>query len=184
MEQALVFASIVLGVAIASELNNLHKLLQSDKVTWHWAQALYALLVLISIMSFWWMIAKRNDTTEITLAGFLPVMWIMVMFNLMAAVALPDSIPEDGVRMADYYQEKRRYMWGLFLLATAPLGASWLFHSAKTATGLLQFAAMAGPELFGIAVLAFMFFARAWWMVALGFAAYGLMTTSWLFRAL
>jgi len=184
MEQALVFASIVLGVAIASELNNLHKLLQSDKVRWHWAQALYALLVLVSIMSFWWMIAKRSDINEITLGGFLPVMWVMVMFNLMAAVALPDSIPEEGLRMADYYQEKRRYMWGLFILASAPLGASWIFHSAKTATNIEQFAAMAGPEVFGISVLVFLFFARAWWMVALGFVAYGLMTSSWFFRAI
>ncbi|MEM7703606.1 MAG: hypothetical protein AAF251_16835 [Pseudomonadota bacterium] len=184
MEQALVFASIVLGVAIASELNNLHKLLQSDKVRWHWAQALYALLTLVAIMSFWWMIAKRSSGDEITLAQFLPVMWVMVIFNLMASAALPDTIAEEGLNMADYYQDRRRYLWGLYLLASLPLAGSWIVHSVRTAEGLGRFAAMAGPELFGVAVLVFLFLVRSWWLVGLGFAAYGLLAGGWLFRAL
>lgn len=184
MEQALVFASIVLGVAVASELNNLHKLLQSDKVTWHWAQMAYALLTLIAIMSFWWMIARRSDGSEITLAGFLPVMWVMVIFNLMASAALPDTIPYHGLNLKDYYQEKRRYLWGLYILASAPLAVTWLYHSAKTSGDLAQFGSMAGPELAGLAILLFLFFARAWWMVGLGLAMYGLLAATWLFRSL
>jgi len=184
MEQALVFASIVLGVAVASELNNLHKLLQSDKVTWHWAQALYALLTLLTIMSFWWMLAKRSNGDEITLAAFLPIMWVMVIFNLMASVSLPDTIPDDGLHMADYYQSKRRYLWALYVLAVAPLAASWVFHSANTATNIGQFARMAGPEFAGIAIPAFLFFARRWWMVGLGFGLIGFLVTGWLFRSI
>ena len=108
MEQALVFASIVLGVAVASELNNLHKLLQSNNVKWHWAQLAYALLTLLTMMSVWWMLANVDLTQKISLAGFLPAMWVLVLLNLMAAVALPDWIPEDGVDLAEYYQEKRQ----------------------------------------------------------------------------
>ena len=165
-------------------MNNLNQLLQSDKVRWHWAQPLYALLTLIAIMSFWWMIAKRSSGDAITLAEFLPVMWVMVMFDLMASAALPDTIPDEGLDMAAYYQEKRRYLWGLYLLASVPLAANWVYFSAKTAETLLQFGRMIDAELLGIATLIFMYLARSWWLVALGFALYGVLAGSWLFRSL
>ncbi|MEO0591440.1 MAG: hypothetical protein AAFZ11_12905 [Pseudomonadota bacterium] len=184
MEQALVFASIVLGVAIASELNNLHKLLQSDKVTWHWAQVLYALLTVLTIMSFWWMLARSDLSRQISLAGFLPAMWVLVLFNLMAAVALPDTIPDKGIRLSEYYQSKRRYMWGLYLLAITPMAGTWLFIAAGQAPDIATFAVMVAPDLLGVALVALLFFARPWWLVAVGYAGFGALATTWLFRAI
>ena len=43
MGQALVFASIILGVAVAHELGNLHSLIRSRNVRWYWAQPIFAL---------------------------------------------------------------------------------------------------------------------------------------------
>ena len=94
MEQALVFASIVLGVAVAFELQHLNTLLRSKNVKWHWAQPIFALFVLLTIMSFWWMIANRANSEEaMTLARFLPIMWILVLRNLLAAAALTMPSP-------------------------------------------------------------------------------------------
>ncbi|MEO1730965.1 MAG: hypothetical protein AAFR64_09520 [Pseudomonadota bacterium] len=182
MEQALVFASIVLGVAVASELNNLHRLLQSRKVTWHWAQPLYALLTLLTIMAFWWILARADLSREITLAGFLPAMWVLVLLNLKAAVALPDTIPEEGVNLAEYYQDKRRYMWGLYILAFAPMVGFTAIRAAQMANGLGQFIQLAGPDLLGLALILLLFFARGWWLIALGYAGFLTLATVWLFR--
>lgn len=184
MEQALVFASIVLGVAIASELNNLHRLLQSDKVTWHWAQPAFALVTVMSIMSFWWLLARSDLEQEITLAGFLPAMWVMVIFNLIAAAAFPDTIPEEGIDLADYYQKKQRYLWGLYLLAVVPLAGNWIVFSALNADGLGEFAQMAVGEAAAVGLVIWLFFARAWWKVALGFVVYGGVAATWLFRSI
>lgn len=184
MEQALVFASIVLGVAVASELNNLHKLLQSNNVKWHWAQLAYALLTLLTMMSVWWMLANVDLTQKISLAGFLPAMWVLVLLNLMAAVALPDWIPEDGVDLAEYYQEKRRYLWGLYLLAIAPLGGSTYINAFKQADGAFRFVELVAVDTFAISIIVMLFFARAWWLVGLGFAIFFSITTLWLVRTI
>ena len=110
MEQALVFASIVLGVAVAFELENLNRVLRSDKVTWHWAQPAFALFILLSIIAYWWGAASQPDR-QITFVQFMPVMFQLVMLVLLAAVSLPDKIGEDGVDLSEYYQSNRRYQW-------------------------------------------------------------------------
>lgn len=184
MEQVLVFVSIVLGVALAFELDHLNKLLRSKRVKWHWAQPLFALFVLLSIMSFWWMIAGREVPGPMTLARFMPIMWVLVLLNLLAAAALPDEIPEEGLDLAQYYQDNRRYLWGLYGLFFLPLGANWVVYAARKAESIGQFLAFAGGDLGGLAIIAFLFFARKWWAIALGFAALSLIVGSWMVRAL
>ena len=184
MENALVFVSIVLGVAVAFELEHLNNLLRSKNVKWHWAQPVFALFVLLTIMSFWWMIASTQDRGEITLAQFLPVMWVLVMLNLLAAAALPDKVPEEGLDLAQYYQDNRRYMWGLYFLVIAPLGANWVIVGIRRARDFTDVLPYIGSELLPLALVTMLFFATRWWLVALGFAGLGIVVASWLTRAL
>lgn len=184
MSQALVFASIVLGVAIAFELENLDRLLRSKTVRWHWAQPLFAGFVLLTIMSFWWNIASRSGDGPITLAEFLPVMWVLVILNLLASASLPRTIPEEGIDLGLYYQDSRRYLWGLYLLIFIPIGFNWIFLSSTRSTSLEDMLVSASGEFIGMAIVIFMFFARRWWMVALGFASLGIIVAAWLTRTL
>jgi hypothetical protein len=49
MEGALVFASIIVGIAVADELVSVHRLLRHrHKVGWDWAALVVALLVLLA----------------------------------------------------------------------------------------------------------------------------------------
>ena len=123
MEQALVLISIVLGVAITFELENLNRLIRARNVRWHWAQATYAVWVLMCVIYFWWMMAAQEG--ELSIAQFMPIMFTLIMLVLMSAVALPDNVPEDGLRMAEYYMENRRYQWGLVVLAMLPISLGW-----------------------------------------------------------
>lgn len=184
MENALVFVSIVLGVAVAFELENLNRLLRSTKVKWHWAQPLFALFVLLTIMSFWWMIASRDLAGEISLARFLPVMWVLVLLNLLAAVALPDEIPETGIDLGEYYQSNRRYMWALYFLMIAPLAANWVVVGIRRSRDWTEVLPYLGSEIVPLAIVVLLFFARRWWLVATGFAGLGLVVAAWLSRTL
>ena len=184
MENALVFASIVLGIAVAFELQHLHNLLRTPNVKWHWAQPLFALFVLLSIMSIWWMIAGREIEGPMTLGRFIPIMWVLVILNLLAAVALPDKIPEEGIDLADYYQTNRRYMWGLYILFFLPLGVNWVIYSISRAENFSQFVNYVWGDMLGLGIFIFLFFARKWWMVGLGFAGLAAMSASWLSRAI
>ena len=183
MEQALTFASIVLGVAVAFELSHLNTLLRSNKVKWHWAQPLFAFYVLLTIMSFWWMIASRQ-AEPVTLAMFLPVMWELVLLTLLAAASLPDKVPEAGLSLAQYYQDNRRYLWTLFLLAFVPLAANWIVLSALRTSSVADFIAQAGGEFVPLVFMTILLFARRWWLVAVGMAGLGFTVVTWLSRTI
>ena len=126
MQQALVLASIVLGVAITFELEHLNRVLRSRAVKWHWAQPIFALFVLLTIISYWWGAAKNPQGT-ITLGEFLPVMFQLVMLALLAAASFPDKVPEDGLDLAEYYQENRRYQWLLMALFFWSVNLRWFW---------------------------------------------------------
>ena len=184
MEQALVFASIVLGVAVAFELNNLNHLLRAKNVKWHWAQPLFALFVLFTIMSFWWMLASNQDERQMTLAQFIPIMWVLVVLNLLAAASLPDDIPESGIDLAQYYSDNQRYLWGLYLLIVVPLGANWVIVGIQRSRDFTELLPYLGSELVPISVVIMLFFVKRWWLVGLGFAALSLLVAAWLTRAI
>lgn len=182
MEQALVLASIVLGVAVAAELTNLHHLLRSTKVKWHWAQPVFAVFVLMILMFFWWTLAK-NPEGELSFGEFLPVMWSLVTLVLLSAVALPDDL-EGGVDLAEYYQKNRRYMWGLLLLTALPLEGQWFYKVAMTTSSFGEFFSRASADLLAWSMIIAMMFIRRWWMVAVGFAVLSLGPLAWLSRTI
>lgn len=181
MEKALVLISIVLGVAITFELENLNRLIRAPNVKWHWAQMVYAFWVLMCVIYFWWMMAAQEG--ELSIAAFLPIMFTMILLVLMSAVALPDKVPEDGLRMSEYYMENRRYQWGLVALAMLPISAGWLI--TLYGRGGLLFALTTGwAEWVSILLLVWMMFANRWWKVLLGFAALSFVPIAWLSRTL
>lgn len=166
MEQALVFASIILGVAVAAELGNLHKLIRSHKVHWHWAQPVFALYTLLGITFYWWLIANGGDAA-LSLGEFLPTMFQLVLWVLLAAVCLPDSIPDDGVDLATYYQANRRYQWGLVTLIFGSMNVQMTFALLEQVDSLRPYlAAMAFNWLIVALTISLMFVSR-WWYVAL-----------------
>ncbi|GMN04043.1 hypothetical protein [Erythrobacter sp. MTPC3] len=183
MEQALVLASIVLGVAIAFELDHLNKVLRSRTVRWHWAQPLFAFFVLLTIISYWWGVAN-NAGGSITLGAFLPIMFQLIMLVLLAAVSLPDAIPEEGLDLGEYYQENRKYQWILMSLFFWTINIRWFANVWPESSSFADFAMrVSGDTLAGLLFLA-MIFARRWWMVAIGFGILSLAPVIWLTRTL
>lgn len=183
MEQALVFASIVLGVAVAFELGNLNGVLRAKNVRWHWAQPVFAFLVLLSIIAYWWMAANKASG-PITLGEFLPIMFQLVMLVLLAAVSLPDKIEDDGIDLAAYYQENRVYQWLLMALYMWSLHIAYIAYSWRHADSVGQFITfIAFDTIAGLIIIA-MIFIKRWWQVALGFALLSTGPALWVSRTI
>ena len=179
MKDALVLVSIVLGVAITFELEHLNKVLRSPKVRWHWAQPLFGLFVLLSIISFWWS-AAANSEGELSFARFLPVMFQLVMLALLAAVSFPDKIPEEGLDLAEYYQESRIYQWVLINLYFWSIHIIYMIYVASRTDSFQKFAWQVAPDTIGALVLLAMIFLKKWWQIAIGFALLSIAPLVWL----
>ena len=183
MEQALVLISIVLGVAITFELENLNRVLRAPNVSWYWAQPIFAAFALMIVLVFWWMMASRPDG-ELSLGAFLPIMLIMVMLVLIAAVSLPDQIPDEGtLDMADYYMANRRYQWGLVAGVIAIIGSGWLIQLWGR-YGFFEAMVRGWGEWVPLLIAMWMVFADRWWKVGVGYAAIAFVPIAWLSRTL
>lgn len=184
MEQAIVLASIVLGVAIAFELEHLNKVLRSKNVKWHWAQPAFALFVLLNIISYWWGIANKADG-EITLGAFLPIMFQLVILALLAATSFPDEInKETGLDLAEYYQDNRKYEWTLMTLYLGSIHLGYTYNVAQSTDSYGDFLIRVVPDTILASVVVFMIFARKWWQVALGFTLLTIAPIIWMTRTL
>ena len=173
----------MLGVAIAFELEHLNTVLRAKNVKWHWAQPLFALFVLLTIVSYWWG-AAQNASGEITLGEFLPIMFQLVMLALLAGVSFPAQVPDEGIDLAEYYQDNRRYQWIVMTLYFWSVNARWFYTLLQNDIELADFLARISGDVMAGLLLVAMIFARKWWQVALGFALLSFIPAVWFFRVL
>ena len=184
MAQALVLISIVLGVAITFELENLNRLIRAPNVRWHWAQPIFAFFALMMVLVFWWMMAAREGSGVISLGEFLPIMGLMIVIVLIAAVALPDRVPEEGtLDLGEYYMANRKYQWGLVLVVVATIGPGWLL-TLWTRVGFAEALIRGWGEWLSMLLVVWMIFANRWWKVGIGYVAMSFIPIAWLSRTL
>lgn len=189
MEQALVLASIVLGVAIAFELEHLNGVLRAKNVKWHWAQPLFALFVLLTIIAFWWgAVNWAEDPSRadepFTFARFLPMMFQLVLLALLAAASFPDKIDDDGLDLAEYYQDNRRYQWMLMALYFWAVYIGFAVNVVQTSETAGEVVNKIAFDTVYAAALTSMIFLRRWWQIGIGFAVVAIAPAVWFTRTL
>jgi len=183
-DNVLVFASIILGVAVADQLTSLHRLLKRrSEVRWDPLLLWVAALVLMTQIQIWWTLAGARQQAPITIGAFLPMLVLLVLLFLLAAASLPDELDEGRVDLRAYYAQQGRYIWTLFALAL-----SWLIG-----TQVVQGAIAAGRFSIGenadeLGIIAFMASLaivrwRPWHVVGLAVLTYT-GPVGWLARAL
>lgn len=182
MEQALVFASIIVGVAVSDQILSLHRLLRSRvPVKWHWAQPWFAFLVLLLNVMIWWSIVGQSQQS-MTIGEFVPTLIQLILLALLTISTLPDHIAPEGVNLADYYQANRRYQWTLLACA---LGWDMLIDVVKEVRdGATFFGAVSNQSEDGLvmAIMIALAFTRRWTFVAIGMALLSLGPVNWLSR--
>ena len=119
MEHALVFASIIVGVAVTDQMISLNRLLRVRRhVRWDWAAPAVALLALLTVVQVWWSIAQPSGG-PVTIGQFLPTLLELILLFLLCSATLPDEVPAEGLDLRRYYSDQAPNIWTLFALALA-----------------------------------------------------------------
>lgn len=149
------FVSIILGVAVADLLMNFHRLLhERTRVGWDALPVVWAVIVLLWIINFWWAVAanltrwsETRFVIEFALAAIPPI----VLF-LMAGSVLPRTMPADGrLDMRAEWQKAR----GLFLtLAVIYQCMAWINVTLASGGLVWDFVALVRGVFLGAMVLA------------------------------
>ena len=131
-EYLLLFAAVILGLAISDLAISLHRLLNAAKrVKWDALAPLAAALAFERIVAEWWTWHSADHlATGFTFGMFLGVLVSTVLLFLMSAVALPDEIEEE-IDLSAYYNRISRRYWLLFAFQWLTLnGVSiWAQHA-------------------------------------------------------
>lgn len=183
-EYTSVLASIIIGLALVDILVSLNRLIRAgQKVRWHWAAPASSLLVALTVIQIWWSLYRPQDL-PMTIGQFLPLLVELVLLFLLAAAALPDETPPEGLDLKTYYQDNGRYFWSLFaaalgwLLLVALVQA--VLNGASPATLLDN--RLVDLAVFGVFV-SLIFVRRLWWH-AVAMALLFLGPIGWLSRSL
>lgn len=188
-EYLLQLAAILIGLALADLAISLHRLIRArQRVGWHWHPLATAAAVVLLILDIWWgMRVTERAQIPWTIGLFLPLLVGLLAFFLLAAAALPDDVPDQGLDLRAYYAENSRYFWIMFAAVTLLFTA----HSI-----LISWIAMRSPDLprmllrlspnFVLAGLAcsLAFVRRPWWHSVVLILLIGSMLASYVMRPL
>ncbi len=165
-EYVIVFASIVLGLALTTLLVNLSRLLRSaGRIRWDWATPVVAFIVVLLIVQIWWaMFPGEVDPGPVAIAEFLPQLVLLILLFLMASVVLPDEVPDEGLDLRTYYEGTRRYFWTLMSAALGWVALSSLVSALVEGRSV---AAVLSHRLTDLVIfslfVSLIFVRRRWW---------------------
>ncbi|WP_343343153.1 hypothetical protein WJT74_07090 [Sphingomicrobium sp. XHP0239] len=119
MEGAIVFASLVMGVAITDQLTSLHRLLRvRHRVRWDPLPMIFALMALMTVLMIWWALAGMGSG-RITIGEFVPIMFELTLVFLLTSASLPDAGGEGatgGTDLRAFWDKERSYLWSLLFI--------------------------------------------------------------------
>ena len=130
-EFVLAFTGIVIGLGVADLLTSLHKLLRAgSKVKWDWLTLFYAAYMLFGLIIFWWwQFGYPGQGKTLTILQFLPSFLFLALAFLMAASALPDDVPAEGLDLRVFYNNTVGHRWGLLSASLASNLAAIVWRS-------------------------------------------------------
>ena len=116
-EYLIIFAAILIGLAVADLSFSLHRLLRHGRsIQWHPIVPLVGFLVLCFILNLWWGLYRISQVDEFSFIQFLPNVFMLLTLFLLAAAVFPDEKLEKGASLLEYYLDSRKQIWGLFSL--------------------------------------------------------------------
>ncbi len=182
-EYTSVLASIIIGLALVDVLVSLNRLIRAGaKVRWHWAAPVATGLVVMTLLQIWWSLYRPQEGAT-TIGQFLPLFVALVILFLLAAAALPDEVPEEGLDLKAYYHRNGPYFWGLF---AAALGWLMLVELIASAAGdeLLSFLRQRIVDFAVLGVFISLIFVRRLWWHAIAIVLLSVGPVGWLSRSL
>jgi hypothetical protein len=136
-EFLLLFAALVLGVAITDLATSLHRLLSAGRlVRWDWLPLLGANVAFLKIVTQWWSWYGRAPFGEaLTWEIFLATIFGSTLLFLLTASALPDrAAPGEIIDLRAHWDQVHTRYWILFL-AHWVVGAGLRVYAMVTLKG-------------------------------------------------
>lgn len=165
-EGALIFASIIVGVAVTDLLTSFHRLLRARKrVRWDFIPLWAALTVLLTLVQVWWGLAGGEDPA-MTIRAFVPSLAALIILFLLAAAALPDDVGPEGVDLRAFYSEHQRTIWVLYAAALAVLiarNAAFKLMAGDTSATVID--GSLGDVIVLLILVSLAVFRARWWHV-------------------
>jgi hypothetical protein len=113
-EHLAVLISIVLGLAIAQLLTTAHRLvLARERVRFYWLPVLWAVLLFITLVEWWWSIFTLRGETTWNFFYFLFILLSPVTLFLATASVLPEVESGRSYDLRDYYYANRGWLFAL-----------------------------------------------------------------------
>ncbi|MEM7703510.1 MAG: hypothetical protein AAF251_16345 [Pseudomonadota bacterium] len=115
-EYLIIFAAILIGLAVADLSLSLHRLLRQGRdIKWHPIVPATGFIVLCLILNLWWGLYNGlSDAREMGFLVFLPTVFMLLTLFLLSAAVFPDEKLEKGASVLDFYLANRTQFWGLF----------------------------------------------------------------------
>jgi len=118
-EHLSVLISIVIGLGITHLLMSAHRLVQArERVRPYWLSLLWAVLIFISQVEWWWASFSYRQQVEWNFFYFLFILASPVALFLAAAFVLPELEPDQQYDLEEYYFRTRG--WFFSILAVSP----------------------------------------------------------------
>lgn len=119
-EHISVLVSIILGLGITQMLMSVHRLVQArDRVRLYWLSLLWAALIFVAQVEWWWASYAMRQETVWNFFYFLFVLASPVTLYLAAAFTLPDIEKGERYDLREYYYGSRG--WFFAFVATGPV---------------------------------------------------------------
>jgi hypothetical protein len=136
-DRVLIFAGIIVGLAVADQLLSLHRLLKRRRaIVWDPLLLGVAALVMLTLVQVWWTLADTRSIA-LTIGEFLPILFGLTLLFLLAAASLPDEsdASDDGFDLRKYYEEHQRYLWTLYTVSGLSMVVTRWFEPQSVQVG-------------------------------------------------
>ena len=112
-----VILSVIIGLGVTHILSGLSKTIHRRKtVKPYWVQALWALNVLIYIVTIWWGMFWWSNHQEWSYFHFLLLILYAILLFLSASLIFPWQVPDD-FDFEDHFYETRPWFFAVFAMA-------------------------------------------------------------------
>ena len=115
-EYLAIFYGIIVGLALGNIASSVHTLLEArERVRWHWMAPVNAAGVTIATLgTFWaWWVGRDAGISQPIFLNFLPGSVASLVLYVVCAATLPDTVPESGIDLKEFYFSSHRQFWGL-----------------------------------------------------------------------
>jgi len=150
-EYALGLISILMSLALADVVVDLHRLIRHAKtVVWDGRALVAAALVIVEIIRTWfaqW--ALRDLDVALNFPVYVALFGHILLLVVTAIACLPDDLGE-GCDLSRFYDQNRRYFWGAFSATQFAYFLLWLLFGGNQSSvggqvGWIDWARILGP---------------------------------------